>query len=355
MEMSSIRIPVMKPSPVRAEFLGPRIRSIAAAGIFSNRGPQLLELESRLAEWLGVSKTKLVIMSNATVGLIAAVALSPAKSWHVPAWSFPATVLAPLQNGKSVTFVDIDDQSWLVRDERDDSSIGLVNVIPFGGFFDQTAWSGGGELVVDAAASLGTRPSGLRDLPDSVTVVFSLHATKTMGGAEGGVVVFGSEERADLARSWINFGFSRERESIVVGTNGKMSEYDAAAANARLDGWEEEAAGWEKLRNYTAEATGYPPLERTPEWMSSINPYWIALFRSADDRGRVRKQLEKAGIETRLWWGEGLHKMLAFSSVPRKPLLVVEDLASRYLGLPFHLSLSSEHFEEITKIIKSSI
>ena len=342
-----VRIPVMKPLPVREEFLLPRIRSIATSGVFSNRGPQVRELESRLAEWLDVDESTLVVTSNATVALTAAIALSEASTWHVPAWSFPATALAPLIIGKPITFVDIDPDTWLAQDTRSDNSTGLMNIIPFGGSFDESAWSYPGELVIDAAASLATRPVGLKQLPDSAAVVFSLHATKTMGGAEGGVAVFGSESRAKLARSWINFGFSGARESILLGTNGKMSEYDAAVANARLDGWQEESAEWLRIRELASEASRKLGLELPPASMGAIGPYWIALFNSTEEREQAINSLTEKGIETRLWWGEGLHSMSAFSFVPHAEVAAVGDLACRYLGLPFHLNLTNQDFHAV--------
>ena len=351
--MTNFQIPVMKPLGVREEYLLPRIRSIEAAGVFSNRGPQVRELEFRLAEWLNIDNRHVVVTSNATVALTAAVALSPAKSWHVPAWSFPATALAPLHIDKQITFVDIHPDTWLAVDKRESITTGLINVIPFGGSFNQSAWAHPGEVVIDAAASLASRPASLEELPESAVVVFSLHATKTMGGAEGGVLVFGSEERAKLARSWINFGFSGARESIVLGTNGKMSEYDAAVANARLDGWEEESAEWIRIRELAIEANRQLNLAQTPHSMEAVGPYWIALFNSPQERQRAISSLQAHGVETRLWWGTGLHEMPAFSTVPTADVSEIKDLTERYLGLPHHIELTGELISFIASVLSS--
>jgi len=350
--MPDAPIPIMKPQAVKEEHLLPRIRSIAATGLFTNRGPQVRELEFRLAAWLGVDDSRVVVTSNATVALMATISHSPAQSWHIPAWSFPATALAPLLLGKDITFVDIRAQDWLVSDERVQDSTGLMNVIPFGGSFDSTAWSYPGEIIIDAAASLASRPIGLKDLPASTAVIFSLHATKTMGGAEGGLAVFGSEQRAQQARSWINFGFSGSRESLVVGSNGKMSEYDAAVANARLDGWGEEEKAWRDIRQAVNQTSETLHLEKTPDSMRSVNPYWIALFNTGLNRQAAWQALEAAQVETRLWWAKGLHEMPAFNSVLCSNLRVVENLSERYLGLPFHLSLSQVQINRIVEVLK---
>ena len=348
-------IPVMKPRAVESRFLLPRLENIAEAGVFSNRGPQVRELESRLAEWLELDPRLVVATANATVGLSAAVALSTADSWEVPGWSFPASALAPLLIGRKVTFADINPDTWLVKDERGDESTGLMVVIPFGGSFGQEAWSYPGEVIIDAAASLASKPAGLAALPDSACVVFSLHATKTMGGGEGGLIVFGSEERAKRARSWINFGFSGSRETHLIGTNGKMSEYDAAVANARLDGWAEEEKEWATLRRKVRQASRSLGLNATPSAMSSVNPYWIEVFETEAQRNQVISSMQGLGIETRLWWSEGLHRMPAFSSLPSRQLETINGVGRRYLGLPLHLYLSDENISRIIETMSISL
>lgn len=156
--LPSASIPVMKPQPVRSEFLLPRLESVARSGVFSNRGPQVKELEGRIAEWVPASPTFVVATSNASVGLTAAVALSPAERSKVRAWSFPATALAPLQAGKLIEFEGLDPRTWLPNTQPDSPKVGLITVIPFGGSFDSGVWAADGEHIVDAAASLATQP-----------------------------------------------------------------------------------------------------------------------------------------------------------------------------------------------------
>lgn len=345
----------MKPRSVRTELLMARINSIAASGVFSNHGPQACELEERYAQWLGVEVNRVVATSSGTTALGAAFFTSPAKGWHVPAWSFPATALAPLSVGKSISFVDVDYERWMVQDERRDEEVGLVNVIPFGGSFSQDAWDYRGHVIVDAAASLASRPGGLKSLPRTAAVVFSLHATKTMGGGEGGLVVFGDNERASLARAWTNFGFSQTRESIFIGTNGKISEYDAAVANARLDGWHEEENDWAKVRQMTSEAYLSLGLASKPASLEAIGPYWIAVFDDPEASRLAQSFLGRAGVQTKLWWARGLHKMAAFSEISRYSLSNIDDIAGRYLGLPFFVDMTQREIDHIVDCIEAAL
>jgi dTDP-4-amino-4,6-dideoxygalactose transaminase len=56
-------------------------------------------------------------------------------------------------------------------------------------------------------------------------------------------------------------------------------------------------------------------------------------------------------IETRLWWEKGCHKMPAFSKIPKANLENTEDFSQRYLGLPFHLFLPENYWQNIARIL----
>jgi dTDP-4-amino-4,6-dideoxygalactose transaminase len=259
--------------------------------------------------------------------------------------------------GKKVRFVDIDSQTWLPEscpnNEKEDE--GLISVVPFGGSLRNEEISRAGEHVIDAAASLPSRPQLGAKLPSNACAVFSLHATKTMGGAEGGVAVFGSRERAQRARALINFGFLGSRESFLPGINGKISEYDAAVVNARFDGWAREESRWEILRGHAQRVSMSLGIGKVPESMSSLNPYWIVLLPSEEARLQVVSALARAGIDSRLWWGTGLHKTPGFSIVDTGATKVVDDVASRYLGLPFFVGMDDRDFDKIEAVVSSAL
>ena len=344
-------LPVARPTAVKQRHLAPRIRQISRSRRFSNRGPQVVELENRIGDWVNVNPSRVVALSNATIGLAAAAAVSPSKTWNLPAWSFPATALAPLQLGRSIRWVDLDPETWLPTEGPEPPEVGLISVIPFGARFDEGVWRRPGEHIIDAAASLATRPV-LEHIPETVSVVFSLHATKTLGGSEGGLVVFGSEEKAREARQWINFGISSDRTSLLRGTNGKMSEYDAAVANARLDGWPQEHKKWAIRRQWAVEASRVLGISDYPDKMNDIGPYWIGLFESREAREVVRNALNRAHVDTRLWWAEGLQRMKAFAGLSERPTPIVESLVDRYLGLPFFPSMRHKDFKFVEDTIR---
>lgn len=347
------RIPVLKPATVPMEALRRRIDQIDTCKVFSNRGPQVVELEQRIATYLGVPSANAVICANATLAIEAAVIASGVRSWRVQGWTFPATVLAALSAGVDVKLVDIDENSWTSRVSKDMPGFGWISVPPFGASIEGQLLDITSTQIIDAAASLPSSERKLESLSPNTAVVFSLHATKLMGGGEGGIVVFGDEEKARFARAWINFGFEGQRESSIRGTNGKMSEFDAAVINARLDGWNLERLAWLDLKARTTEISERFGICPPPVEMQALGPYWVGYFGSQVIKEKVRERLEYYGIESRDWWGQGLHRMPAFRDLASSSLPNVARAAQRSLGLPFHLFLDEAALTRITQVLDS--
>jgi dTDP-4-amino-4,6-dideoxygalactose transaminase len=226
---------------------------------------------------------------------------------------------------------------------------GTVLVLPFGAPLAEAKWSDDAEVVVDAAASLGSMVHQFPNLPLRTSLVFSLHATKVLGIGEGALAVFGDADRAAAFRSWSNFGFAGSRESLSSGTNAKMSEYVAALLHTELDQWPQTLRDWTDLRTLVDRASDQTGLTLQPHSRGVVSPYWIAVV---EDSAATQHALAEAGIGTRRWWGPGLHRMPAFTGVPFADLQHTENIASRSLGLPFFRDLTHEQITRIVKVLK---
>jgi len=351
------QIPVMRPIMPEVSRVVPRLEAIGRSRTYSNFGPQVIELEERLAQHMACDPRQVVTCSSATAGLIGAVTLSDTATWMVPSFTFTATPAAVLAAGKSLHWWDIEPTTWWadgapISDERAD---GLLPVAPFGAAVDLRGFSATREVIVDAAASTGADNPALSDLPPTWAAVFSLHATKVLPAGEGGFVVFGDPERARLFRSWTNFGFAGTRESQIVGTNAKMSEHTAAWAHASLDGWSHEQEEWAAARALVRSVADELGLEAFEPSDARAYPYWIASFASAVVRDRVERVLSDVGVGTRRWWGLGCHLMPAYRGVPDAALPSTANVASRYLGLPLYRGLTKADVTVIARGLSTAL
>ena len=110
----------------------------------------------------------------------------------IPAITFVATAAAVVRAGYEPVLSDVDERTWLLTPEiarRAIAKIPVDAVMPvstYGCLQDTGAWDDfsratGVPVVIDAAGAFGNQQAGERS-----TLVFSLHATKVLSGAEGG-------------------------------------------------------------------------------------------------------------------------------------------------------------------------
>ena len=190
-------VPVAKPRLPLGEEVIPYLRRIDESRWYSNSGPLVEELESRLATH--ADGGAVATAANATIGLalvLLACDLAPGSLCMVPAWTFAATGHAIWLAGLEPWIVDVDLESWALEPgaareflSHAPGRIGVVMpVSPFGQPIDFAAWESfreetGIPVVVDAAAMFD------RIRASSIPAVVSLHATKALGVGEGAFII----------------------------------------------------------------------------------------------------------------------------------------------------------------------
>ncbi len=352
-------VPVMNPLLPTFEQYTHYLRQIDQARIYSNRGPLVKLLESRYAGKLGMPNPALVVLcSNATLAIQGFLQISEVNTWHVPSFTFAATVHAAIQSGKQVIMEDIIEDTWMISPDviKNPKLEGIVPVLPFGAPFNPSPYSHLSHVLIDAAASIGGARAWVNNLQESWAAVFSLHATKSFGIGEGGLIVFGSEAIAAEFRSWINFGFLGSRDSVTLATNAKLSEFHAAVGLAVLDNWDVEASEWSKVKQQTEAVTeifGLNPIEVIPK--GTLSPYWIISHIDKNLITRIEQTCLENHIETRKWWSRGCHWMPPFKAIASKTFSNTDKLSDSYLGLPMSRNLSESDIFRIKQVILDCI
>lgn len=346
-------IPVFRPSVANPELSLERLKRVAERGWLTNNGPEVRELESRLAVHFGTVPELVAVVSSATSAIHGIAAGFFGSTIRVPAWTFQASVLGVLAAGKKVEFRDVEMADWRMGlDYAVPDSVAQMLVVPFGVGRVEFDWPDSLEVLVDGAAAIGDLSGELSRVPRSSAVVISLHATKALGIGEGGVAIFGSYEKAAEFRAWRNFGFSGERSSIIPGYNAKMGEYVAAFLNEEMTNWSRYEAEWGSLRSLASAVSDSVGLVVQPGSKNSISPYWNAVFESQEHRSIAETELARKGIESRRWWSN-LSNDSAMSHIQATSLGNASQLASTVLGLPFHRGLSKFDIEKIGETLQS--
>ena len=353
-----IRVPIARPRMPAAEALLPYLQQIDAHRSYTNFGPLVSELEHRLADRLGVDSQHVVTVSNATAGLTLALQSITAERPGVcliPSWTFVATAHAVMAAGLTPFLVDVDEASWAMTPAialeavaRIDAPIAAVMpVAPFGAPIDIAAWDRftaltGIPAVIDAAAGHDRVTAG--DTPS----VVSLHATKILGAGEGGYVVCRRPDLIIAIKRRSNFGFYGSRNAEVSACNAKMSEYHAAVGLASMDAYSADSAQFRAVAQaYRNRLTGNRDIALQPgfgtDWIGSV---CVARF-SGHDSKAIAARLSEAEIDSRAWWGDGVHNQTAFSDLPRLTLFRTELLARETIGLPFFVDMSEQDIARV--------
>jgi dTDP-4-amino-4,6-dideoxygalactose transaminase len=351
----------------------PYLQRIDSTRIYSNWGPLVSELTERLCHAFMAPAGGVVSASSGMAALMGAILATAGRANPqskklavMPDFTFTATGLAaqlcgyePLLASTATTSWALTPEALLARPDVLEQTALVVPVVPFGrNSIDLQAWqhfqdTTGIAVIIDAAASFESLHAHVVQ-PQRIPLVLSFHATKTFGTGEGGCVVTTDTELANRIGQCLNFGFAGSRNSAVASVNGKLSEYHAAVGLAELDGWEE------KSRRYVEVATRYQrafaqagvslPLWTAPQVSSN---YVILQCASAAQSGLIVEGLSAAGVETRLWYGDGLSGNGAFADTRKLDLHGALALEPRtLLGLPTAVDFDSEQTGRVAHAVR---
>jgi len=354
------KIPLLVPLMPTIDQALPYFRQIDGNRHYTNFGPLSRQLEQRIADDLSVEQAGVTTISNCTVGLelaLQARGLRSGANVLLPSLTFVATATAVSRVGMQPVIADIDDTGWsltptIARRAAEHHRVDAVMpVATFGRPQDMAGWDQferetGIPVIVDAAGAYGNQAAGA-----VADVVFSFHATKSFGAAEGGAVVSPSSERIQRIRMLSNFGLDTRSGTLTeLGTNGKMSEYHCALGLASFDMWEQVKQDRRALyANYMARLRSACPgliFQEKPE--DGVYPLMAVLLPEGRDATTIGAAMAAHGVETRRWYTPALHQQPALRDcqVIGAPE-VATRLAGRIIGLPFFLGISDAQIDMV--------
>lgn len=361
-------IPLLKPKLPDLDQLLPYLRRIDEARWYTNFGP----LENEFLQKLLVIQSKIdinpihgTLTSNATQGLelaLSALDLAPKSKVAVPALTFAATATSVHRAGHIPIALDVDPDTWLLTPENVPSKKELlidaiVPVSTFGMPQDAFAWSEWSHInqvhvVIDAAAAFGAQKSA-----PGITLVFSLHATKTLSSVEGGLVITQNSALSHRLRAMANFGFGLMQ--ATASTNAKMSEYHAAVGLAHLELWPSQIESRRNLlRNYEkalAPLNGEILKFQKDTGLFSPCMMNVKLY-SSEARDKLERDCAASGIQTRRWYQPLVHKLSSIEKVIFSGSMEEsEKLSQTLIGLPFFPEMTIDELKFTTEVCSKSL
>jgi len=363
------RIPFIVPKLPLIKDLKKDLQKIYETRIFTNMGPFEKEFESKCREYLSDKRRDApytIAVANGTLGLMLALKALEPKTGLVllPSFTFAATVEAVLWCGYEPAFVDIDNEDWSLALNKKAINLiksGRVGAVlcgnPFGIPADldkltEITRRHNLPLLIDSAAGMGSvYPDGTPMGQKGSAEVFSLHATKTFGIGEGGLVVTKNKKLAEKIQKMKNFGFDKNHLVQNLGLNAKMPEFTAVIALHVLKNYKRTLKQKRVLMKHYLKNLS-PSIKTHKNILLSAGMFFPIIFPNKSLRDQKEKELSKIGVQTRRYYYPPLHKHPAFKGVGSVDnLRNTDNICQKILALPLYLDLAKEDIETTMKVI----
>jgi dTDP-4-amino-4,6-dideoxygalactose transaminase len=353
--------------PPLTEFL-PMLEEIWRTRVLTNHGPFHMRLEERLWDFLQVEQVSL--FTNGMLALEAAIEAAEIEGEVITTpYSFVATAHAVKSGRLTPVFADIRRKDLNIDPAVIEAAISprtsaIVAVHCYGNPCDVEAIQSiadahGLKVIYDAAHAFGVRYKGEGLLGHGDFATLSFHATKAFNTFEGGAVISksaGGRRAVDCMR---NFGILDEVTVAAVGTNGKMSEFNAALGLLQLDHFQHvrrERARVDSL--YRELFAGTPGIEclAIPEHVEPNYSYFPILVGPDYPLGRdeLYERLKAQGIYSRRYFFPLLSNLPMYRDLPsaaREKLPVANEAAEQILCLPIYPDLATSDQRRIVDVI----
>lgn len=325
-------------------------------------GPEVTELEERLADYVGV-KHAIGVASGTDALLIALMALGvgPGDEVITTPFSFIATAETIVLLGAKPVFVDIDPKTYnidpaFIEPAVTERTKAIMPVSLYGQCADFDAINAIAEehgipVIEDGCQSFGATYKGRRSCGLSTIGCTSFFPSKPLGCyGDGGMCFTNDDGLANAMREIRVHGQDRRYHHSRIGVNGRLDTLQAAILLAKMELFEEEVKAREYIGSkYTELLSG---IVHTPH----IEPHNTSVYAQytieVDSREKVQKAMKEAGIPTAVHYPMPLNRQPALCTEDYFPNC--EKAASRVMSLPMHPYLNEKDLIRVTDTLISA-
>lgn len=338
-------------------------------------GPEVYELEKRLAEFCGVKHA--ISCANGTDALalgLMAKNVGVGDAIFVPGFTFAATAEVVAWVGATPVFIDSLEDTYNIDPEslkqgiQTAKKVGLrpVGIIPvdlFGQPADYDAIQAiadehGLWVMADGAQSFGATYKGRKvgNIGDLATTSF--FPAKPLGCyGDGGAIFTNDDELASIIKSLRVHGQGADKyDNVRIGMNGRLDTIQAAILLEKLKIFPDELIARQKMADMYN--IGLCELVNTPLVIENTKSAW-ALYTvrlpHRINREKLITALKEVGISTMVYYVTPLHQQAAYRAyltATGSALPVCEALSYSVLSLPI---VDKSRVVEIIPFIKSCV
>lgn len=349
----------------------------AASSCHYIMGPEVRELESRLASYTGVSHC--LSCGNGTDALTLALkawGIGPGDAVFVPDFTFFASAEVIAAEGATPIFVDVCEETFNINPEDLEAAIceveaagklrprALIVVDLFGLPADfprirAIADAHGLLILEDGAQGFGGSINGKIACSFGDIATTSFFPAKPLGCyGDGGAVFTSNPEWAALIESYRVHGKGDNKyQNVRIGLNSRLDTIQAAILLEKLNAFE----GWElhdvnvAAAMYTERLKGVVKTPVVPEGFGSSWAQYTIRLESGEQRENVQKSLKEKGIPSMVYYPIPMHEQRAFASLERRDCPVASTLCETVLSLPMHPYLTEEQIDTVSNAVIAAL
>jgi perosamine synthetase len=333
-------------------------------------GPMVTEFEKKFSSFAGVKHA--VAVNTGTAALHSAVIACGVKHGDevvLPSFTFVATAEAVVLAGGKPVFTDIDSETYNLSASAVEKSITkntkVIMPVDLYGFsadmkpLREIAETHGLALVEDAAQAHGTTYAGKPAGTFADAACWSLYASKNITTGEGGIVTTNNDQIDETLRMTRTHGEKAKYSSLILGTNYRMSEIQAAIGNVQLEKLPSFLAkrrqNAQQLTKILKESNRLVLPWESKDRQHSWYLYTARLKDATEtERNTLMEELKKKGIGAEAYYVNPVHQMPFYRENFRSVKLPETDKAStQVFSLPIHPGVTTEQVDFIGKTVLS--
>lgn len=332
-----------------------RISDVLAHGKYI-MGPEVKELEDKLAEYVGVKHA--ITCANGTDALtlsLMVLGIKEGDAVFCPTFTFFATAEVISFANATPVFVDSNEQTFNIcpqdLEEQIQKVIAKGELVPkaiiavdlFGlpanyPEIERIAEKYNLQLIEDAAQGFGGSIHGKKAGSFGDIATTSFFPAKPLGCyGDGGAIFTNNDEYADLFRSYRVHGKGTDKyDNVRIGMNSRLDTIQAAILLEKLAEFPQELINRNNAaKRYEIELSGK---YKTPQVASGYLSSWAQYTLVDKNRDLLMAQYKERGIPTVVYYGTCMHQQTAFSDLGYKEgdFPVAEKLARQVISLPMH-------------------
>ena len=334
-------------------------------------GPEIAELESALAAYVGVKHC--ITAASGTDSLeiaLRALGIGPGDEViTVPfTWISSAEVIGLV--GAKPVFVDIEPVTFNIAVNQIEAAItprtkailpvSLFGQMPNYELINAIASKQGIPVIEDGAQSFGATQRGRHSCGVTLIGSTSFFPAKPLGCyGDGGALFTQDDPLAEKMRAIRTHGGLKRHHHPFLGMNGRFDTLQAAVLLAKLPHFEWEVAERERIgARYTELLSS---ILRPPSSAPTVSPGNTHVYAQytirVPNREAVAAKLKEQGIPTAVYYPKCLHEQPVFASSGYKwgDFPAAEKASREVLSLPMHPFLSEADQDRIIAALKSAL